>query len=75
MSELQATCVCGGLIVAGASWAVADAVERHNATDRHHAWRRRREVVEANGRRRQRVRDELAARRAARAVAREWGWA
>ena len=75
MTRLQSPCACGGLIVAGASWAIADAVERHNATEQHRTWRRRREVVEANARRRDRIRRQLEGRRTARAIEREWGWA
>lgn len=75
MTELQSPCACGGLIVAGAPWAIADAVERHNATEQHRTWRRRREVVEANARRRDRMRRHLENQRAARDIAREWGWA
>lgn len=69
--SLQEPCACGGLIVAAASWTVMDAVSRHNATPIHRAWRRRRELVEANARYRERMRREVAEVRLLRALERE----
>lgn len=72
MSGLQDTCrMCGGLIVATAPWAIADAVARHNATDDHRRARRRRQLVEANRDYRARIRADVADRRLALAVLRE----
>lgn len=57
--NLQSPCACGGLIVAGASWAIREAVDRHNATPRHLAWRRTHDKVIANAIRRERTRQQL----------------
>ena len=69
--NLQERCVCGGLIVACASWAIREAVQRHNATDQHLRWRRRRDHAEATAAWRARIRGELAERRLLRELVRE----
>lgn len=63
MSGLTSPCCCGGLTVASASWAVMDAVGRHNATPEHRAWRRRADQAEATAAYRARMRAHLAERR------------
>lgn len=69
--NLQQPCACGGLIVAGAPWAIAEAVSRHNTGQQHRAWRRRRELVEANRIYRARMRAVVNDRRLGIAVIRE----
>lgn len=70
-TELDKACACGGRIVAGAPWAVMDAVQRHNAGPEHRLWRRRRENVEACRAYRARLRSDVERVRLARSVRRE----